>query len=154
MNTIVSDELQTYVREVIINYRGPKRKAPPITNPHAVSEFLRHCRVDNAREHFIVIFLNHAKSIIGYSVAGIGTQNSCSVNPAELYQKAVLLGAGSIIIAHNHPSGGLEPSQADIAVTKQIKAAGELLGIPLLDHIIFTEECFVSFQEKGLLSVC
>jgi len=116
-----------------------------------VATFLRECLIDNSREQFIAVYLNHTNQVIGYSIAAIGTQSQCPVSPAELFQKAVLLGAGSLIVAHNHPSGNTEPSKEDIAVTKRIWEAGKLLGITLLDHIIVCEDKYLSFREENLL---
>ena len=151
MSELVKNE--NYLREVVVNYRGSRRKAPVFKNSQSVVRFLKKTLTDNSREHFIVLFLNHANQVIGFSISAIGTQKSCPVNVGEIFQKAVLLGAGSLIVAHNHPSGSTEPSKQDRAVTQRISDAGEILDIPLLDHIIFGGKAHFSFNESNLLSV-
>jgi DNA repair protein RadC len=91
---------------------------------------------------------NH--SIAAYNVVSVGTATSTVVHPREVFQPAILAGAVSIIVAHNHPSGSIEPSQEDFKATDQLKQASKLLGIKLLDHIIVGEkDSYYSFQEHG-----
>ena len=147
------EKQENYLREVVVNYKGARRKAPVIKDSQSVVRFLKKTLTDNSREHFIVLYLNHANQVIGFSISAIGTQERCPVDIGEIFQKAVLLGAGSVIVAHNHPSGSTEPSKQDRAVTQRISEAGEILDIPLLDHIIFGGKAHFSFNESHLLSV-
>jgi DNA repair protein RadC len=78
-----------------------------------------------------------------------GTINSSVVRVAEIFREAVRLNAVAIIVAHNHPSGDPEPSPEDIRVTGQLRRAGELMGIHLLDHIVVGKDCWTSLKEKG-----
>jgi len=78
-----------------------------------------------------------------------GTVNAVSVRPAEIFREAVTVDAASIVLAHNHPSGDPRPSLQDVAVTKLLIAAGELLDILVLDHVVIGENRFVSFQAEG-----
>jgi DNA repair protein RadC len=113
-----------------------------------VVEYLR--GVD--REHFIGLYLNSANRLIGMHTISMGILNSSLVHPREVYKLAYMMSAASVIVSHNHPSGNVEPSGEDIAITKQLVEAGKILGIPLHDHIIVTERNgFVSFAERGLL---
>lgn len=76
---------------------------------------------------------------IGAEIIAIGSMSGVQVHPREVFRAAIIAGAGSIIIAHNHPSGDLEPSPEDASLTARLAEAGELLGIPLLDHLIITD---------------
>jgi len=96
------------------------------------------------QEHFWLIALNGGRRVSGVFEVTVGTLMSSQVHPREVFNRAILAGAASIIIAHNHPSGLLEISEQDREVTKRIKQAGELLGILLDDHIIVGDGHFVS----------
>lgn len=100
------------------------------------------------QEHFIVITLSGAHSVIKVHTVCVGLANKTLVHPREVFYWAIKDNACAIIIAHNHPSGNLVPSEEDCSVTKTIKEAGELLGIPLLDHIIITKFGEYSFIEQ------
>ena len=90
------------------------------------------------REFLIGLYLNSRNQVIAYHVISIGTVNAAIVHPREVFKLAIMKNACSVIIAHNHPSGGLDPSDADLKITKRLIAAGKILGIELLDHIIIT----------------
>jgi len=104
-----------------------------------------------AQEHFITITLNGAHEVIETRVVTVGLVNSSQIHPREVFAAAITDRACAIIAAHNHPSGNLIPSDADKKVTKTLAEAGKLLGITLLDHVIFSEGGIYSFQESGLL---
>ncbi len=103
------------------------------------------------QEHLIALFLDGANHILGVEAIFKGTLNSCVVHPREIFKKAISLGAASIIISHNHPAGQTAPSREDIAITKRIQDAGKIVGIELLDHVIFTAQNFYSFKSEGLI---
>lgn len=90
------------------------------------------------QEHFVVLTLDGANRLIEKRTITIGTLNASLVHPREVFADAITDRAAGIVVAHNHPGGSLEPSGPDIVVTKRLRAAGELLGIKLLDHIIVT----------------
>ena len=104
---------------------------------------------DSMQEHFICIMLNGAYEIIEKRVITTGLINRTVVHPREVFAPAIERRAVAIIIAHNHPSGHLEPSQEDFEVTSRIKSAGDLLGINVLDHIIFCTDSYHSMAESG-----
>ena len=147
-NSEPTNEPTQYVREVIVNYKGPRRKSPQFTDAASVTGFLRGTLIDNSREHFIVLFLDTRNRVISYSISAIGSKDRCQVHVAEIFQKAILVGAASIIAAHNHPSGDAQPSEMDRAITQRLRQAGELLNIGLLDHIIVTQDGHYSFCEQ------
>ncbi|MCB9906949.1 MAG: JAB domain-containing protein [Planctomycetes bacterium] len=93
---------------------------------------------DEPREVFLVFLLDTSNGLQGYHIVSQGTLNSSLVHPREVFQPAILANAASIIVVHNHPSGDPTPSQADRDVTKRLVQAGNLLGIPLLDHLVVT----------------
>lgn len=103
------------------------------------------------QEYFLAIYLDGANRILLTTVITIGILNQSLVHPREVFAPAIEHRCASIIVAHNHPSGQLEPSSADITITKRLKESGRLLGIELLDHLIFTRDGYYSFNEEGLL---
>ncbi len=106
---------------------------------------------DRKQEHFVCITLNGAGEVLNSRTITVGLLNHSLVHPREVYADAITDRAASIICVHNHPSGSLDPSSQDIAITRQIQEAGVLLGIQLLDHIIITKKGFLSMKERGLL---
>jgi DNA repair protein RadC len=94
------------------------------------------------KEHFAVLYLNARNQLVAKEIISIGTLNASLVHPREVFKPAFELPAAGIIIAHNHPSGGCEPSEADIELTKRLKEAGKILGIEVIDHIIITSNSF------------
>lgn len=102
-------------------------------------------------EVFVVIALDTRSNTIAVQEVTRGLVDASLVHPREVFRAAVALGATSIIIAHNHPSGDPTPSEEDRAVTRQIVAAGQLLGITVYDHVILGSGRFVSFSATGLL---
>ena len=104
------------------------------------------------REVFLVIGLSTANRVIGAHVAHVGTVDASVASPREVFKFALLVNARSVICAHNHPSGNLEPSKADVQVSKQIQQAGEALSIRLLDSLVvgFDGE-YTSLAERGLI---
>ncbi len=103
------------------------------------------------QEHFLVITLDGASHIINTRTVFIGTLNQSLVHPREVFADAIADRAAGIIIAHNHPSGTLEASRADIQITQRLKEVSKLVGIELLDHVILAKNGFYSFTDEGLL---
>lgn len=128
-----------------IKPEGAKIIAPADLLPH-----VRHY-ADRKQEHFLCASINGANEILNIRVVSIGLVDRSPVHPREVFADALSDRASAIIVAHNHPSGGLEPSPGDIAITAQLKAAGDVVGIELLDHIIFNRMGYFSFLEDGTL---
>jgi DNA repair protein RadC len=144
----------TNIREVNVQY-GRASEYAPFTTPNGVVNFLRSIAPNNSQEHVIALYLDGKHSPIGYSVVYTGLANSCPIHPREVFQRSVLLGACAVILAHNHPSGNAHRSSEDDKVTSQIAAAGRVLGIRLLDHVIFTDSDYYSYEGTGKLEeVC
>jgi DNA repair protein RadC len=101
------------------------------------------------QEHFLCIALNGAHEVVAVNVVSIGLVNHTLVHPREVFADPLRERATAVIVAHNHPSGNLTPSADDRNVTKRLKSAGDLLGIPVLDHLIFSDETFHSMLEEN-----
>ena len=95
--------------------------------------------------------INGANEILNIRVVSIGLIDRSPVHPREVFADALVDRAAAIIVAHNHPSGSVSPSQSDVNITAQLKQAGDILGIQLLDHIIFSRSDYFSFLEAGRL---
>ena len=121
-----------------------------IETPADVLPLIRHY-ADRKQEHFLAVTINGANEVLNVRVISIGLIDRSPVHPREVFADAVAERASGIIVAHNHPAGGLEPSPADIEATKQLKGAGQIVGIELLDHIIFNRVGYFSFLESGRL---
>ena len=121
-----------------------------ISFPPDVLPLIRHY-ADRKQEHFICVSLNGANEVIASRVVSVGLVNKTQVHPREVFADAITDRASAVIVAHNHPSGSLEPSKEDIDITARLKSAGEILGIRLLDHIVFNQKGYHSFLESGLL---
>jgi DNA repair protein RadC len=107
-------------------------------------------KIEQEKEHYYVMHLNIRSQVMMVELVTVGTLTSSLVHPRETFRRAVIAGAASIIIAHNHPSGEVDPSDEDTKVTRLIFEAGNLLGIQMLDHIIFTKDTYFSFRKNGI----
>ncbi len=103
------------------------------------------------QEHFLVLFLNIKNTILSYKILYIGTSSGAKIEPKEVFQEAIQRRCQRIICVHNHPSGDVTPSHADIMVTKSLQAIGNMVGIELLDHIIVGKNNYTSLRKNVLL---
>lgn len=106
---------------------------------------------DRKQEHFLCISINGANEIMTVRVVSIGLVNKSHVHPREVFADVISERASAVIVAHNHPQGELRPSSEDIQITKQLKEAARILGLSLLDHIIFNTKGYYSFAEHDEL---
>ncbi|MGL4606896.1 MAG: RadC family protein [Eubacteriaceae bacterium] len=130
------------------------RKAPTsmkITSPNLVADLLMDEMQYLKQEVFKILLLDTKNYVLKIEEVTIGTLDASLVHPREVFVKAIKQHAASIILVHNHPSGCIEPSTEDKIVTQRLKEAGELLGIPILDHVIIGRGCFISFKQDKLL---
>lgn len=107
-------------------------------------------KIDHVEE-FIVLCLNRANKVLGWAKISQGGLSGTVADPKVIFQVALKSNACSLILAHNHPSGNLQPSEADIHLTRKLKDAGTLLDLPVLDHLIVSSEGFYSFADEGLI---
>lgn len=122
---------------------------PIIDSPERAVEQLADIR-DKKQEYFVVLTLDGANRLITKRIITIGTLTSSLVHPREVFADAITDRAASIIVAHNHPSGSLVASKADIDVTDRLSQAGKLLGIKLVDHIVITKNNYVSLSGHSI----
>lgn len=121
----------------------------PITSSYVYQDLFE--AKTSKKEKFYAYFLDSRSSLIKRELISIGTVDTSLVHPREVFEPAIKLSAVSVIVAHNHPSGNFNPSDADIEITDVLKDCGELLGVKLLDHIIVSKEGFFSFRENNLV---
>lgn len=103
------------------------------------------------REHFVALHLDSRNGLIGIETVSIGSLSATIVHPREVLKAALLCNSAGFIVAHNHPSGSPDPSPEDRETTKRLSRAGEIMGIPLVDHLIIGAGSYFSFREKNLL---
>ena len=120
-----------------------------INEPKDIAHIIKPLLWDADREHCLVIMLNGKNRITAINTVSIGTLTSSLVHPREVFKPAILTNAASIILAHNHPSGDPMPSEDDLNITIRLKAAGELLGISVLDHIIIGDSYYSTESNKS-----
>lgn len=122
-----------------------------ITSSHSVFEYVQPIIGELPHEEFWVLYLNNSNKIIKSAQLSKGGITGTVVDVRLAFKEALQLGAVGIILAHNHPSGTLKPSQADIKLTKKLRTAGESLDIKVLDHLIITEKAYFSFADENML---
>ncbi|KYG76751.1 RadC family protein [Roseivirga echinicomitans] len=122
-----------------------------ISNSKDAYELMKPELTDQPVEQFWVIMLKRNNEVIQKRVISLGGVSGTVADPKVIFKKALEDLASGIILVHNHPSGNLKPSQADIKLTEKLKNAGELLEIPVLDHIIFTDDGYYSFADESLI---
>ena len=122
-----------------------------IRSPHDLYDNFQSLFKEQVKERFVVFWLDSANKLLGFEIITEGLLNSSLTHPREVFRGAIVTSSASLIVAHNHPSGNTQPSREDIAITKQLVEAGKIIGIPIHDHIIFTDETFTSMTEQGLM---
>ena len=145
-----SVKAMTVVAAIEFARRRIKPEGAKIETPADLLPHVRHY-ADRKQEHFLCATINGANEILNIRVVSIGLIDRSPVHPREVFAEALADRASAVIVAHNHPSGGLEPSPSDMKITAQLKAAGAIVGIDLLDHIIFNRTGYFSFLEAGKL---
>ncbi|HOY22919.1 MAG TPA: DNA repair protein RadC [Cellvibrio sp.] len=120
-----------------------------LTSPDATREFLTLLLVSKPREHFLVVFLDNQHGVLCYESIFEGTIDGATVYPREVVKSVLNNNAAAIILAHNHPSGVAEPSQADRLITDRIVRALDTIDVRVLDHLIVGGTSTVSFAERG-----
>ncbi|HLW33192.1 MAG TPA: DNA repair protein RadC [Aequorivita sp.] len=122
-----------------------------IISSHSVFEYMQPIIGELPHEEFWIVYLNNSNRIIKGGQLSKGGITGTIVDVRLVFKEALQLGAVGVILAHNHPSGTLKPSQADIQLTKKLKTAGESLDIKVLDHLIITEKAYFSFADENML---
>ena len=122
-----------------------------LTTPRESASVLMPLLQHEASEVFAVLFLSTRHHVLAYHEVGRGTLDTVLVTPREVFKAAILANAAAVILCHSHPSGDPTPSPDDVALTGRLAAAGTLLGIEVLDHIIVGADAYVSLRERGCL---
>ena len=143
----------TFIRETRVSYVFSSKCCFEVRSAIDIVEFVRSVLTDNSREHFVALYLDARRQVVAYSILSIGTANATLVAPREVFQRAILAGAVSIAVAHNHPSGCSQISRLDRQVTHTLRQAGELLGIELIDHVIVTDHEWTSIRHKDCWNI-
>ncbi|MBI5116827.1 DNA repair protein RadC [Candidatus Poribacteria bacterium] len=128
--------------------RGSDRS--PIKSAEDVFELMSPEMRSLDREHFKILLLNTKNHLIKTYTVSVGSLNASVVHPRECFKEAIAAHAAAIIMVHNHPSGDVEPSNEDVSLTRRLMAAGDLLGIKVLDHVIIAGSRYVSLVDKGV----
>ena len=121
-----------------------------IKNPGDLAQIAKKFLGQADREVFLAVNMSTANTVNSIHVVSVGTLDRTITHPREVFKAAILSNAANIALAHNHPSGELNPSQEDIAMTKQLAQAGEILGIKVLDHVIVAGDRYLSFLEQKI----
>jgi DNA repair protein RadC len=125
---------------------------PSMEAPAQAAPILRQYIGEIDREVFVLAMLTVRHRVLGLHTVSVGCLTASLVHPREVFKPAILSGSAALVIAHNHPSGDPEPSAEDLALTRRLAAAGSLLGIEVLDHLVIGEAGrFVSLRERGAL---
>lgn len=116
-----------------------------------IYDFVKNLGSDLDREAFFVVCLNTKNKIIGVNMVSLGSLTTSVVHPREVFKIAILTNSSAIILVHNHPSGDPRPSKEDVDCTHRLAAAGAIVGIRVLDHIVVGEEEYYSFADSGMM---
>ena len=119
-----------------------------LNNSNIIHETFKSLFLNSQQEKVLAIYLDTKKRLISYKFIFIGTIDRSIIHPREIFNDALKVHASSLILMHNHPSNDLNPSKEDIAITNQIKECGDIIGIPLLDHLITNGKEYYSFYDK------
>jgi DNA repair protein RadC len=132
--------------------KGELKDKPLLRSWDALSDYLRVEFGHDRTEQFRVLFLDARARLLSDEIMGRGTTNHAPVYPREIARRAMELHAATVILAHNHPSGSTEASRDDVAMTREVRRALQVLGIILHDHLIVTSDACISMQQQGLLA--
>lgn len=134
--------------------RVTKQETTPklrVDNPLVAYRLIKDELQRETREHFLIIMIDAKGQFISYEVVAVGTLTNIVIHPREVFYPAIRNKAASVILAHNHPSGDLTPSPEDFDITKTLIQVGQLLDIPVRDHLIVSDQSFISMRQRGFL---
>jgi DNA repair protein RadC len=146
---IIIRQIEARYRNEVLREDAPMWVSKRFTAPAQIFEIFKNLCLE-AKEHFIVLHLDGKNKISCFDRVSVGSLNQSIVHPREVFKTACLSSAAAILLVHNHPTGDPTPSSEDLAITRRLKEAGDLLGIRLLDHIIIGDS-YLSFVEQGLI---
>jgi DNA repair protein RadC len=145
-----SDGVPVYKISLVRESTVIESPAVPLRRSSDVAEMLRPLFAGLDREQFAVLLLDSGRRPVGVNIVSVGSLTASIVHPRETFKAAILTNSAAVILAHNHPSGSVQPSPEDIELTKRLRDAGELLGIRVLDHVIIGDgHAIFSFVDEG-----
>lgn len=156
MESVTKNPVWQKVAEVELVYHNvvkPSQRPRILSSKEAYNVLMASwdsCKIEYV-EQFKIVLLNHAKKVLGVFEVSTGSMSSTLADPKIIFTAALKGGASCILLSHNHPSGNLKPSDADLQLTKKIVEGGKLLDIRVIDHLIVTTEGYYSFADEGLL---
>lgn len=144
------------VAEVQVSYKTKVKASdrPKINSSTEIFQLLQsnwNFEIIEFIEEFKIILLSRANRVLGIVPISLGGTAGTVADPKVIFVSALKCNTASIILIHNHPSGNLKPSHADIELTKKLKAAGQFLDLPVLDHLILTKDTYFSFADEGMM---
>lgn len=131
--------------------RGNSRKGLNFSRPETIADYYMEMLRHEEEEKVVCMMLDTRSHLLGEEVLSMGTVNQSLISPRELFIKILAYHAVSFVLVHNHPSGDPTPSKNDLRITDLLKKDGDMMGVPILDHIIIGDRCFVSLKELGYL---
>jgi len=138
------------VQELEVKFKPNRKRSPvDIFSPDDVHKFLAPLIANEPREKLIVLSIAPGNGVVGMEVVSQGTSDTALASPREVFKAVILTNADAVIIAHNHPSGKVEPSEADRKIFLSLKQAAEILDIRLLDFVVLSKDKFYSFTREG-----
>ncbi len=143
-------QLGARVSVALVRESAPRPVAASLRCPEDIAAWARNVAGmgDLDREHFVAVHLDIKNRVRSWEIVSIGHLSAALVHPREVFKAAILANAASVALLHNHPSGDPEPSREDIDLTRRLIRAGELLGIPVLDHVVVTADRHCSVVER------
>lgn len=138
-------------KDVTVEYPELKNKRIKVTSPKDIANNFSFLFYGEVKERFVVFWLNSSNVVQGFEIISEGILNSSLVAPREVFRGAIISTCANIILAHNHPSGNVEPSTEDISITKKLVETGKIIEIGVFDHIIFGDGSYLSFVERRLI---
>jgi DNA repair protein RadC len=135
------------IKEPITNYLDPKAR---LTTPSQIWELFRFLGKES-KEWMVVLLMDGKNRLSAVDICSIGTLNQSLCHPREIFKSALIASCAAIVLIHNHPSGDTSPSSEDLAITRRLKEAGDIIGIKILDHLVVSTDEYTSFVERGLL---
>jgi DNA repair protein RadC len=155
LKTFKPTKLQELKLKACLEYvcrQQPADARPVLDTPARVLDQIPAAVRSGKKEHFLAFYVNARSQLVHQETVSIGTLSASLVHPREVFAPAVQHHAAAVIVAHNHPSGDCSPSPEDKDATRRLSRAGELLGVPLLDHLVVSATGFFSFKDRGLLA--
>lgn len=134
--------------ELVYEEAVPYDSRPQLGEPTDAGAFLAELLKREPRETFLTVCLDTKHRVNGVHRVSIGTLDSCAARPREVFQAAILSNASAVILAHNHPSGDPTPSKGDVGLTERLIAAGDILGMDVLDHLVVGHGAWISIRKQ------